>query len=156
MYVVPCHAVLLSDCVLYTKQGWSKHAMDMFGMSFAMEAGSRVAKDNRNGRYGFIPLATDERGTGLALFQHEFAPWIGPDMDMIRTSANQLAAYMKANRSVDVRLGFPGIPFLPRQDVLAALSETDLGRFAHRVTIVSRNRKAEALVPGLAKMAEAC
>lgn len=139
LYVVPAHAVIDGQ-LLSLDSGFLFDARNALGARFPLDAGLAVRHGNKGGRYGLLVLSEPHRdASGVALFQTRFSWWETPREDLIRESFAALHAWMKVHTHTPVRLGCPGIPYIPKDSIAEwASDEFKTTAMARRLTIMSR------------------
>lgn len=139
LYVVPAHTVIDGQ-LLSMDSGFLFDAKCALGARFPLDAGLAVRSGNRSGRYGLLVLSEPHRdASGVALFQTRFSWWEAPREDLIRESFEALHRWMAAHPRLPVRLGCPGIPYIPKDTIAEwASAEFKSKAMARYLTILSR------------------
>ena len=149
LFVVPSHAVA-DGPLMVLDSGFLFDARQALGPRFPLDAGLAVRTKNRNAVYGFQVLESPTfESCGVALFQTRYSWWEEPARHLIQVSLEGLRDWMKANPSFRVRLGCPGIPYIPKReiaDMIAGVVKT-----TKNLSIVSR-----AVPPSDAEFTAAC
>ena len=150
LIVVPAHMVLDGQ-LMSLDSGFLFDARNALGARFALEAGGAARRDNRGGAYGFSAIRNpikDRRGYraahGVGILQSRFSWWETPDLKLIKQGFTALRKWMVANKGFPVRVGCPGLPYVPKERIVEIINDEIPTYLQHRLTVISRRQPTTA------------